>query len=132
MLDAVDWAVEQGYADPDRVAICGGSYGGYSAPAGATFTPGVPEQEADMLARWSNDVRARGVEVKYRSSPGPSPGRGPADGDSVDRPLLRGITLGAPVTHRPRHTYAHPHPHPERQARPVRPREPAHPRGSPR
>ncbi|ANY09723.1 peptidase [Pseudonocardia sp. HH130630-07] len=39
LLDGVDWAVEQGYADPDRVAILGGSYGGYAALVGATFTP---------------------------------------------------------------------------------------------
>ena len=39
LLDGVDWAVEQGYADPDRVAIIGGSYGGYAALVGATFTP---------------------------------------------------------------------------------------------
>jgi dipeptidyl aminopeptidase/acylaminoacyl peptidase len=39
LVDAVEWAVEQGYADPKRVAIFGGSYGGYAALAGATFTP---------------------------------------------------------------------------------------------
>ena len=39
LLDTVDWAIEQGYADPDRVAIYGGSYGGYAALVGATFTP---------------------------------------------------------------------------------------------
>lgn len=39
LLDAVDWAVEQGIADPDRVGIYGGSYGGYAALVGATFTP---------------------------------------------------------------------------------------------
>jgi dipeptidyl aminopeptidase/acylaminoacyl peptidase len=39
LLDGVDWAVAQGYADPDRVAIIGGSYGGYAALVGATFTP---------------------------------------------------------------------------------------------
>jgi dipeptidyl aminopeptidase/acylaminoacyl peptidase len=39
LIDGVDWAVEQGYADPDRVAIFGGSYGGYAALVGATFTP---------------------------------------------------------------------------------------------
>lgn len=39
LLDAVDWAVDQGIADPDRVAIYGGSYGGYAALFGATFTP---------------------------------------------------------------------------------------------
>ena len=39
LLDAVAWAVERGYADPDRIAIYGGSYGGYAALVGATFTP---------------------------------------------------------------------------------------------
>ncbi|NKY99485.1 S9 family peptidase [Nocardiopsis alborubida] len=39
LIDGVDWAVAQGYADPDRVAIVGGSYGGYAALVGVTFTP---------------------------------------------------------------------------------------------
>ncbi|MFE6488663.1 S9 family peptidase [Streptomyces sp. NPDC057757] len=41
LLDAVEWAVTEGYADRDRVAIFGGSYGGYAALVGASFTPGV-------------------------------------------------------------------------------------------
>ena len=39
LIDAVDWAVAQGIADPARVAIMGTSYGGYSALVGVTFTP---------------------------------------------------------------------------------------------
>jgi dipeptidyl aminopeptidase/acylaminoacyl peptidase len=39
LIDAVDWAVQQGIADPGKVAIYGGSYGGYAALAGVTFTP---------------------------------------------------------------------------------------------
>jgi dipeptidyl aminopeptidase/acylaminoacyl peptidase len=39
LIDAVDWAIAQNIADPKRVAIYGGSYGGYSALAGVTFTP---------------------------------------------------------------------------------------------
>jgi dipeptidyl aminopeptidase/acylaminoacyl peptidase len=39
LIDAVDWAVKKKIADPDRVAIMGGSYGGYAALAGLTFTP---------------------------------------------------------------------------------------------
>ncbi|MFQ3651644.1 MAG: S9 family peptidase [Gemmataceae bacterium] len=39
LLDAVAWAVKQGYADAKKVAIYGGSYGGYAALVGATFTP---------------------------------------------------------------------------------------------
>jgi dipeptidyl aminopeptidase/acylaminoacyl peptidase len=39
LTDAVEYAVAQGWADPARIAIFGGSYGGYAALAGATFTP---------------------------------------------------------------------------------------------
>jgi dipeptidyl aminopeptidase/acylaminoacyl peptidase len=39
LVDAVHWVIDQGYADPKRVAIYGGSYGGYAALVGATFTP---------------------------------------------------------------------------------------------
>lgn len=39
LVDAVEWAIRSGYADPKRVAIYGGSYGGYAALVGATFTP---------------------------------------------------------------------------------------------
>jgi dipeptidyl aminopeptidase/acylaminoacyl peptidase len=49
LTDTVAWAVAQGYADPDRVAIYGGSYGGYAALAGATFTPGVYAAAVDIV-----------------------------------------------------------------------------------
>ncbi len=39
VTDGVLWTVEQGIADKNRLAIFGGSYGGYAALAGATFTP---------------------------------------------------------------------------------------------
>jgi dipeptidyl aminopeptidase/acylaminoacyl peptidase len=39
LLDAVAWAVRQGIADAKRVAIMGGSYGGYATLAGLAFTP---------------------------------------------------------------------------------------------
>jgi dipeptidyl aminopeptidase/acylaminoacyl peptidase len=39
LLDARDWAVAQGYSDPQRFAILGGSYGGYAVLAALTFTP---------------------------------------------------------------------------------------------
>jgi dipeptidyl aminopeptidase/acylaminoacyl peptidase len=41
LVDAVDWAIEKGIADPKKIAIYGGSYGGYAALVGATFTPDV-------------------------------------------------------------------------------------------
>jgi dipeptidyl aminopeptidase/acylaminoacyl peptidase len=39
LIDAVEWAIGEGIADPKRVAIMGGSYGGYAALVGVTFTP---------------------------------------------------------------------------------------------
>jgi len=39
LLDAVAWSVREGIADPKRVAIFGGSYGGYATLVGMTFTP---------------------------------------------------------------------------------------------
>ncbi|OZM71350.1 S9 family peptidase [Amycolatopsis antarctica] len=39
LIDAADWAVAQGYADPARIGIVGGSYGGYAALVGVTVTP---------------------------------------------------------------------------------------------
>jgi dipeptidyl aminopeptidase/acylaminoacyl peptidase len=41
VVDAVRWVIDQGYADRARVAIYGGSYGGYEALVGAAFTPDV-------------------------------------------------------------------------------------------
>jgi len=41
LLDAVQYVVDQGWADPKKVAIYGGSYGGYAALVGAAFTPDV-------------------------------------------------------------------------------------------
>src|SRR5215210_3424731 len=49
LVDAVGWAVEQGVADPDRVAIYGGSYGGFAALAGATFTPDLFRCAVDIV-----------------------------------------------------------------------------------
>lgn len=39
LIDAVNWAIQEGIADPKQICIYGGSYGGYAALAGAAFTP---------------------------------------------------------------------------------------------
>jgi len=39
LIDAVDWAIDKGIADPEKVAIMGGNYGGYATLVGLTFTP---------------------------------------------------------------------------------------------
>jgi len=40
LIDAAEWAVSQGIAIRDKVAIYGGSYGGYAVLAALAFTPG--------------------------------------------------------------------------------------------
>ena len=49
LLDGLEWAIEQGSADRDRLAIYGGSYGGYAALVGATFTPDVFRCAVDIV-----------------------------------------------------------------------------------
>ena len=39
LLDAVGWAIDQGVAEPGRIAIMGGSYGGYAVLASMTRNP---------------------------------------------------------------------------------------------
>ena len=47
--DAVAHVISQGWADPARVAIYGGSYGGYAALAGAAFTPDLYRCAVDIV-----------------------------------------------------------------------------------
>jgi dipeptidyl aminopeptidase/acylaminoacyl peptidase len=49
LVDAAGWAIERGIADPERVAIYGGSYGGYAALVGATFTPDLFRCAVDIV-----------------------------------------------------------------------------------
>jgi dipeptidyl aminopeptidase/acylaminoacyl peptidase len=39
LIDGVNWAINNGIADKNKVAIMGGSYGGYATLVGITFTP---------------------------------------------------------------------------------------------
>lgn len=41
LIDAVKWSIDQGIADPQKIAIGGASYGGYATLVGLTFTPEV-------------------------------------------------------------------------------------------
>ncbi|MSU49442.1 MAG: S9 family peptidase [Opitutus sp.] len=59
LSDAVKWAVDQGIADPARVAIYGASYGGYAALAGVTLTP-------ELYACAVNYVGAADLEITFK------------------------------------------------------------------
>lgn len=61
LLDAVDWIVNRKIADPKRIAITGGSYGGYATLVGMTFTPdrfacGVDIFGPSNLVTWMQNV----------------------------------------------------------------------------
>ena len=62
ITDSVKWAVERGIADPDRVCIYGGSYGGYAAMAGITFTP-------DLYQCAINYVGVTDIELLFETMP---------------------------------------------------------------
>lgn len=49
LIDCVNWAVKEGIADPQKVGIMGGSYGGYCALAAVTFTPEVFACSVDIV-----------------------------------------------------------------------------------
>ena len=49
LIDAVNWLVQQEIADPRKVAIMGGSYGGYASLVGLTFTPSVFAAGVDIV-----------------------------------------------------------------------------------
>lgn len=65
LIDAVDWAIAHGIAEPSKVAIEGASYGGYAVLAGLTFTPtkfacGVDRYGvSDAVASFSDPEAAR-------------------------------------------------------------------------
>lgn len=49
LIDAVNWIVDQGIADRNKVAIMGGSYGGYATLVGLAFTPDVFAAGVDIV-----------------------------------------------------------------------------------
>ena len=61
ITDGVNYLIEQGVADPDRIAIFGGSYGGYATMAGLAFTP-------DLYAAGINYVGVVDLELLQEDS----------------------------------------------------------------
>ncbi|CAJ49646.1 alpha/beta hydrolase family protein [Bordetella avium] len=49
ITDGVKWLIDQGIADPKRIGIYGGSYGGYATLAGITFTPDLYAAAVDYV-----------------------------------------------------------------------------------
>ncbi len=49
ITDGVKWLIKEGIADPKRVAIYGGSYGGYATLAGIAYTPELYAAAVDYV-----------------------------------------------------------------------------------
>ena len=47
--DGAKWLIDQGYADPKRLGIYGGSYGGYATLAGVVYTPDLYAAAVDYV-----------------------------------------------------------------------------------
>lgn len=62
LIDAVRWAVAEGIADPDKIAIYGHSYGGYATLVGLTMTP-------DLFAAGINVVGVSDLATAFRTAP---------------------------------------------------------------
>ena len=61
ITDGVEWLIDQEIADPERIAIYGGSYGGYAALVGLAFTPdlyacGVDYVGVSNIFTWLNAI----------------------------------------------------------------------------
>ena len=62
LVDGAQWAIQQGIADPKRIAIMGGSFGGYATLSGLAFTP-------EVFACGVDEVGPSDVKVLLQSFP---------------------------------------------------------------
>ena len=81
LIDAVEHIVGLGFADRSRVGIYGGSYGGYAALVGATFTPDVFRCAVDVVgpSNLRDAPRDDPAVLEAARLAVPSPGRPPRD-----------------------------------------------------
>jgi dipeptidyl aminopeptidase/acylaminoacyl peptidase len=66
LIDGVEWLVAEGIADRSRIGIYGGSYGGYAALVGATFTPDVFAAVVSMVGPSSLVTLVRSFPAYWR------------------------------------------------------------------
>jgi len=68
VTDATLWAVEQGYADPDRLCIYGGSYGGYAALMGVAKEPDLYRCAAGNVGVYDMPMMYEKGDIRARDS----------------------------------------------------------------
>jgi dipeptidyl aminopeptidase/acylaminoacyl peptidase len=69
LTDAVQWAIAQGYADANRVAIYGASYGGYATLAGLVSTPELYVCGVNYVG--ASDISRLGFMLAFNNVPKP-------------------------------------------------------------
>ena len=98
VADATQWLIDNGVADPDRICIVGGSYGGYAALMGAATTPelyrcavsfaGVTDLAA-LLANMRRYSDSEVVEIQLGSRRRDLKARSPISfAEDIDIPVL--------------------------------------------
>jgi len=98
VTDGVQWLIDEGLADPDRICIVGWSYGGYSAAIGAVQTPelyqcaasingvlDLPRLIADDMHYIGGSVWTRHIGLEDESAKTVSPYH---QADRIDIPML--------------------------------------------
>ena len=103
LLDATDWAVAQGVTTADKVAIMGGSYGGYATLAGVTMTPDrfacgvdiVGPSNLETLLKTIPPYWEAGKVQFYKRMGDPNDGRGPGAAQGTLAALSRRQDQGA-------------------------------------
>jgi dipeptidyl aminopeptidase/acylaminoacyl peptidase len=90
--DTLAWAVGAGLADPDRVCIAGGSYGGYAALAGAAYTPELFQCAIGINGVYDLDALLRSDDrAWWRQSMGGDPERRPSSSYLAERSPRRAV-----------------------------------------
>ena len=102
LTDAVKWAVAKGIADPARVCIMGGSYGGYASLAGVTFTPelyrcGVPMFAISNVATFQKSIPPYWRPLRYEFLARVGDAEGNATFNREISPLFHADAIRAPL-----------------------------------
>lgn len=67
LIDGVNWAVQQGIADPDKIAIMGASYGGYATLVGMTKTPDIFACGVDIFGMSDLELMSESFPVHWEA-----------------------------------------------------------------
>jgi dipeptidyl aminopeptidase/acylaminoacyl peptidase len=104
ITDGVEYLIKQGIADPKRVAIFGGSYGGYATLAGVAFTPdlyaaGIDYVGPSNIATLLNSIPPYWAALKSMFNERVGDPNKPEDAERLKRqsPLFSATKIKAPL-----------------------------------